>query len=128
MIKAGMYVRVYFNLHRKCFSVQHKGKVIAHVADIALVDCNFKVGQAGNAKVRREGKKNVHAYVSGTVQAWDRGHREVILADNEHAVTYQPYKYNQFTLSGQEGVPISKASAALLFGKAIIARNPKISN
>lgn len=65
-----MRVSVYFNLHRKLFSVRaedgpEKGRVIAHADALGLHFCKLIVGQAGNAKVRREGRKNVHAFIKG---------------------------------------------------------------
>jgi hypothetical protein len=47
-----MKVFVYFNLHRKCWSVKalegpSKGRVIQHTDDIILSNCTFKVSEAG---------------------------------------------------------------------------------
>lgn len=68
----GDRVRVYRNLHNGLLSVQtwHKGKgwrVAAHVPVIRLVDVEFRVSLAGWERCRREGRKNVHAFVVGTV-------------------------------------------------------------
>jgi len=56
---------VYYNLHQHCFSVQQAGRVKAHTLGITLDQVRFNVAKAGQAKVRAEGKKNVHARVSG---------------------------------------------------------------
>ena len=63
-----MKVYVYFNLHKRCFSVkalegQAKGLVIAYANDVVLFDPVFKVSKAGRDRVLRERKKNVHAGV-----------------------------------------------------------------
>ncbi len=68
-ILEGDYVRVYWNLHKQCYSVQTRQKkgwrVTAHVDKACLDDPRFTVSAAGNARVRREQRKNVHAYVTG---------------------------------------------------------------
>jgi len=58
-------VFVYFNLHKKVWSVRQSGKVVGHTEHIMLKDCRFLVGKKGRERVIREGKKNVHAGVSG---------------------------------------------------------------
>ena len=85
-------VYVYFNLHRKLWSVKQDGKVKGHTACVNLKDCRFLVGKAGQARVRREGKKNVHAGVSGYIQSdipWWVGNTTCF-------VTYNPYKHDTF--------------------------------
>ena len=70
-----MKVFVYFNLHRKCWSIkaldgERKGRVIGHAAYIDLADVQWKVSEAGRQRVIRERKKNVHAGAVGTLEAW----------------------------------------------------------
>lgn len=64
-------VRVYRNLTRKCYSIQHKTdkgwRVLDHCIGITLADATFVVSTAGRDRVRREGKKYVHAYVYGRI-------------------------------------------------------------
>ena len=60
-------VQVYKNLHKGCWSVRQAGKVVAHLDYICLHDCNFHVGKAGRDRVRKDGVKNVHAYITGFV-------------------------------------------------------------
>jgi hypothetical protein len=103
-----MRVFVYFNLHKKCFSIkalegERKGLVIAHRDLVVLENCRFKVSEAGRQRVLREKRKNVHAGVSGT---WTETVRDN--ADFEHlsilgrAVTYNPYKYDSFVIRATE--------------------------
>ena len=61
-------VQVYYNLHKKCLSIRYKGKVIEHAREVTLTDARFHVQPAGRARVLREKKKNVHAYVSGKLK------------------------------------------------------------
>jgi hypothetical protein len=89
-------VEVYWNLHKRLFSIRQKGKVIAHMGTVGLTDVTFRVQPAGRERVRREGKKNVHAYVKGTYD-----HEMAVNLTNEEMedarpITYNPYKYDSF--------------------------------
>lgn len=102
-------VKVYFNLHKKCFSVQdYKTRlVIDHVNKINLVDAEFKVSESGRQRVLREKRKNVHAYVVGYISDLE--------LENKQAVTYNPYKYSSFQkLNEGFTEPIFKADKVLL--------------
>ena len=88
-------VRIYRNLHSKCLSVQQGGIVRCHVDNIVLMDAKFLVSKAGQQRVRDEKKKQVHAYVAGTVvnarttlDCLDLGWSEIV---------YNPYKNDYFT-------------------------------
>ena len=83
-----MKVKVYFNLRKKCFSVQHKGLVVAHTDKISLKDVVFSVSEAGRQRVLREKRKNVHAYVIGFIDKFQP------LKGSE--ITYNPYKWANF--------------------------------
>ena len=90
-----MRVKVYFNLHRKLFSVvslegEDKGRVIDYVSDLDLINCKFRVQRAGRNRVLREKKKNVHAYVTG----WRPSFSEDV--KKRGSITYNPYKYSSF--------------------------------
>lgn len=61
MTKAKYYI--YRNLHKNCFSVRYKGKVIEHLDELYAYDVTFKVNEAGRQKVLATKTKNVHAFV-----------------------------------------------------------------
>ena len=84
-----MKVKVYRNLRNKCLSVQYKGKVIAHVDSITLCGVTFKVSQSARARVLETKQKNVHAFVCGVISS--------ATPELKESVTYNPYKYTQFT-------------------------------
>lgn len=65
----GRKVEVFFNLHNGLFSVRHNGRTIAHTGRIVLEDVRFVVQRAGRERVLKEGRKNIHAFVRGTVAA-----------------------------------------------------------
>ena len=89
-----MRSNVYYNLHKKCYSVREQGLVADHVDSIVLKDCRFNVAPAGQAKVRRTGVKNVHATVSGIIRSQMEKYFEEY-GDFE-SITYNPFKYDTF--------------------------------
>ena len=62
-------VRVYWNLHKKMWSVQDTktNKVIGHKEHITLWNAKFVVRKGGQKRVREQGKKNVHAFAVGRI-------------------------------------------------------------
>lgn len=100
-----MKVFVYFNLHRKMWSVRNvkTGRVIDHTDYIVLTDVTFKVSQAGRQRVLREKKKNVHAGVQGYV-ASNEDIKSIRILGKQANVTYNPYKYDSFVMVAGAGV------------------------
>lgn len=88
----GTKVDVYRNIHKKCWSVRHKGKVIAHVNKIVLRDCQLVVQPAGNARAKREQRKNVHAFVRGYISSAQECNADT----KEHHLGYVEVHYNPF--------------------------------
>ena len=116
-----MRVEIYFNLHKKCLSIRHKGLVIAHAAAAELTDVKFAVSQAGRARVLREKRKNVHAYVRGTLVSYIPLGESVPYDDEVvSTVTYNPYKYDSFVRVVDQS-RITKALSALVVGRRILA-------
>jgi len=103
-------VQVYKNLHKGCWSVRQAGKVVAHLDYICLENCNFHVGKSGRDRVRKDGAKNVHAYVTGFVPCDGEATfvKEDFLEDRGwrwQEVTYCPYQYDSF-VSLETGEPV----------------------
>jgi len=99
-----MRVEVYWNLHKSCFSVRSckTGKVIDHTDYVCIRDAAFVVQPAGNKRVKKEGKKNVHAFVRGQ-HTTDEG------VDNlPNTAYYNPYHMSTFI--NQHGTAIKNAS------------------
>jgi hypothetical protein len=101
-----MKVFVYFNLHKRCFSVkalegQAKGLVIALWMWCSLTLCSRSRRQAkGPARTEKECSRRGCRYwdpaqykPARTVELWATGGREV---------TYNPYKYEQFVYKTTE--------------------------
>jgi len=113
----GKYCEVYFNLHKRLFSIRHKGIVVAHARNVKVIDPKFVVQPAGRAKVLREKKKNVHAFVRGHVcHTCDE---DVCLGCGNWGgfprvdVTYNPYKRDCFYVP-DTGQQVDSADMALL--------------
>ena len=114
-------VQVYYNLHKKCLSVRHKGKVIEHAQEVTLIDARFHVQQAGRERVLKEKRKNVHAYVSGKLKEtfWFTQAPKYIWTAKQH-VTYNPYKYKNF-VNKKTLKPVASAEVVHISGKRITA-------
>jgi hypothetical protein len=97
---AAVTVDAYRNLHKGCISVRKGGRVQKCSQKVALLTPKFVVGAGGRARVLREKRKNVHAFVRGTLtsKGAPRGACKI-------AVTYDPYKYKTFvTRKGKKPV------------------------
>ena len=86
-------IKVYFNLHKKCLSVQQGGIVKFHAEYICMRDVKCKVSEAGRQRVLKEKRKNVHAYLIGYITC-----PTVIddMAKFSGKLKYNPYKYSSF--------------------------------
>lgn len=86
----GQVALVYWNSHRRCYSVRISGIVRAHVRSLMVDKPELIIWEAGRQRARREGKKNVHAFVRGKVYpALDVD----CLVGRQTAVTYSPYEH-----------------------------------
>lgn len=88
---------VYWNLHKKCFSLrdQKTRKVYDWKDEVVLQDCTFRVSESGRQRVIREKKKNVHAGIVGEVLPdMKLIHKYCGMTPVE--VTYNPYAKEYF--------------------------------
>lgn len=109
-----MKVEVYKNLHKGCWSVRHKGKVVDYADIVFLRDAKFVVQPGGRKRVLEEQRKNVHAWVKG-----ERIERPPRNLKFESVAMYNPYKYETFVNIMKE--PIREAKyVAMLHGKVYI--------
>lgn len=95
-------VRVYFNIHRRMFSVQKKTKkgwrLWCHTDFMFLKNVRFIVNENARQRVLRERKKNVHAFIEGemgSIEEWDE-YRWTAGRDNSKEVWYNPYQSSTF--------------------------------
>lgn len=91
---AGESVFVYFNLHKKVWSVKSRttGRVLCHTTTVTLSNATGKISESGRQRVIREKRKNVHAGITGTISEKPI---TVPLMRYRH-ITYNPYKYDSF--------------------------------
>jgi len=105
----GKRVMVYYNLHKHTFSVTYNSLVIMHADYVKLKDVEFRVRQGGKEKVRGEKRKNVHAFVIGTLVDYCKYPCENMPEEsNDNIVTYDPYKYDSFVYKSTKE-PVYKA-------------------
>ena len=114
-----MKVFVYFNLHKKCWSVRamegdRKGLVIGHTDELGLEDAVFKVSEAGRQRVLAKKRKNIHAGVVGVItECWRN--RESCTTP----VSYNPYKADHF-FNVITGEPVHHATRVYMKGKKVL--------
>lgn len=96
-----MKIRIYYNLHRKLFSIQHrtpKGwRLWRHADNVTMHFPTFKVSEHGRQRVLREKRKNVHAFIEGMLSA-----PMCVDPDDLQRVTYNPYKCGSFVIAETE--------------------------
>lgn len=134
-----MRVRCYWNLHRRCWSIQdaRSRRVIGHAKRILLRDVTFTVSEAGRQRVVSEGRKNVHAFACGSLEAaefivseygdsaaqffdWSSASRANVAYAKAAArlgrfISYNPRRDASFvTVEGETRTPVAKAEMVLL--------------
>lgn len=115
VLPAGDEVRVYWNSRKRLFSVQVRDAqsrwvVAGYTGLLVLADVTFTVSPAGLARARREGVKNVHAYVRGVAAADDLFTRWGV--DNCVSTVY--YSYHVGSFHTRAGVRVDDARYAVL--------------
>jgi hypothetical protein len=124
----GLKVRVYWNLHKKCWSVQDgkSGLVVDHGQYVVMHDVSFIVRKGGRERVLREGKKNVHAFACGTLKRIEEKKKgrltpkELLKNPYRKEVTYNPYIYNSFVWK-KTGKPVTNSSSVIMVGGRVFA-------
>ena len=128
----GEKVEVYRNLHKDCFSVRKRGKVIGYIYDdglhfrdteMHLTDVKFVVQPGGRARVLRELKKNVHAVIRGIVTPFGGLQREVLRRKCRKRLTYNPYNMDSF--QDEDGNAVYDAKNVII-SKGVVYFEPKI--
>lgn len=117
-----MRVFVYFNLHKKMWSVKalsgpNKGRVIAHSDTVQLRNAIGRVSEAGRQRVIKEQRKNVHAGIVGELVSFD-----VHSGFHGEALTYNPYKYSSFIFRATEKPFTEMAAMAYLHNRKVFVK------
>jgi|OM-RGC.v1.023804770 hypothetical protein len=119
LINSGKTVSVYYNLHRKCLSMRVKGVVVDHPHAVVLKNVKFRVQPAGRAKVLKEKRKNVHAFVCGQLVEtygevlhtspcvnglWGSQPHQQQIFSPDFQVVYNPYRDKTFIKGSGESI------------------------
>lgn len=120
-------VECYWNLHKDCLSARPtvKGGRVTHMHRVWLKDVSLAVQPAGMARVRNEGRKNVHAFVRGTVINWSAFLPGALESDTDKLerlgwvrATYNPYRHDSFVIA-DTGERVTTAREAFIAEKRI---------
>jgi len=100
-----MRAYVYFNLHKRCWSVKalsgpNRGRVVRHVNVVHMHNVGTHVNHKARERVRNTGRKEVHAGITGDVVAMAPEPLDVVArhedSDGWSLVTYNPYRFDSF--------------------------------
>lgn len=124
MSKAKFFI--YWNVHKKCFSVRYRGKVILHTTKLDCTNCTFQVSAKGRERVLREKKKLVHAFIvaESIIQVEYCNRLETIMCGKR--IKYNPYEHTSFVMPDDNNTPVYKASYAALGTLETFTRRPYI--
>lgn len=107
-----MQIRIYFNLHKRLFTIQTKrpnGWRVSHHAEAVTISLpRFKVSEAGRQRVLRQKRKNVHAFIEGELSTLDWS----AFAEDMEGISYNPYKAGTF-VNRENGQPVFSARVAV---------------
>lgn len=115
-------VKVYRNLSDNCLSVMQKGYIVGHAQQVLLENVVFQVNENGRQKVLARTRKNVHAFVKGTLTraiAWAENPQELI-DDGAIAISYNPYKHGYFYRKDNEQ-PVTEARIVAITTQGVFA-------
>ena len=111
----GQRVRIYYNRHLKCLSIQDANNtVIAYVDEIRLRNVRFNVRSGGLQRARESGVRNVHAYAEGVVVPW-------CWRKPRTNCRYNPFEFDSFVVRSTER-PVDKAAYVHIQGDLIFIR------
>lgn len=106
-----MRSEVYKNLHTGTWSVRDLGvgRVVAHPLAVLISDADFVVRKSGRERVLREQRKNVHAFVRGTIMDMYIVDKPDDLSERFGKATYNPYNNDSF-IDCDTGEPVKHSS------------------
>lgn len=123
----GQDARIYKNLHNGLWSIRIKTLVQGHSDNVTLTSARFEVQPGGRKRVLATGRKAVHAFVRGTVQAvgLDATHQRGLRhPEGAVQVGYSPLKADYFYRK-DSGERVSEADVVHLTPSGVYAVNPR---
>lgn len=99
-------VKIYRNLNcgktDKLFSIKQAGQVVGHTNSLWLEDCTFIVNKKGQESVRKNKRKQVHAYIKGLIHPFHYFYKA------SEVVIYNPYVNDTFVTSYKQILTTAK--------------------
>lgn len=86
-------VTVYFNLHKRLWSVKHKGKVVGHVKHITIIPSKFHVNEEHRQQVIANKCRKVHAWINGKLLSYGNFSQ---IPDLGLPISFNPYRSGSF--------------------------------
>lgn len=122
-------VYIYRNLHKRGveYSIRQKGLVVGHTDAVAVRDAQFIVNNKGQERVRREKRKNVHAFVKGIISQdgvmGTTAIREERITNElplPCKILYNPYQHNSFFYTlGAKRISVNSAQGVIINRKGV---------
>lgn len=114
MIDYSRPVRVFINPKYGCYTIMQDGRVKASAKQVRLKQAAFTVRESGRQRMLREQRRNIHAYIVGTlleyIHAEDAKTMGVLPG---RGARYNPYRYSTF-VDSQTEAPLSLADLVQL--------------
>lgn len=132
---------VYWNLHKKCWSIRaqegaQRGRIVAHASEFEIRNARFKVSEAGRQKVLATKRKLVHAGVEGELvgltiaKNWSafcilEKQVDIKRMRGGFKVRYNPYERGVFVTT-EGGYPVASSPRVQGFeDRTVLAHNPR---
>jgi len=112
-------VSVYRNLNDQCLSVLYKQLVAGHAVTVILANVQFRVREGRRQNVLKTNRKNVHAFVDGTLVECSEKKLEFQLGDGV-PVIYIP-KVASYFYERQSGKPVHSAKTCVITPSGFLA-------
>ncbi len=105
----GKQVRVYYNLHKGCLSIQvyiqGKGwRVKGYANSLILQDVVYQVFETSRLRAIKQRRRNVHAYACGTLIGVSNSINKSIVSfdDDLKSISYNPYNIGSFYFTSNQ--------------------------
>lgn len=105
------YVRIYRNLNGGNYSIKQDEQVVAHTPQIMLHDCKFLVSELGQARARRDKRRNVHACIRGKISLKGGMGTTARATDFPARITYNPFEDEGFMCKNLTATPFVVTAA-----------------
>ena len=117
-------LRVHYNLHKKCLSVLDKKtrRVIGYAPGIILRNVRFVVSAKGIARIRKDGRKHVVAFIEGDLASLDAPTINNV-TPNHRQCYFDPYRWGTFVDISRQS--LIGADECVVIDKQMFMLNPQ---